>query len=56
VAAGPSDFFRKVADEFKYLRDHHAERAEKGNVDKSIREQVKADLDTLVEKNEKRGG
>lgn len=47
------DYHRKVSDEFKRLLDNFQEHAEKGNLDKVIREHVKGDLDNLVDKNEK---
>ncbi len=47
------EYHGKVADQYKKMRDDFQERAEKGNVDKTIREHVKSDLDNLVEKNEK---
>jgi hypothetical protein len=47
------EYHGKVADQYKALRDHFQEQAEKKSVDPVIREHVKSDLDTLVEKNEK---
>jgi hypothetical protein len=54
MATTTQEYHGKVADEFKRLRDNFHEHAEKGNVDKTIREHVKSDLDKLVTDNEKR--
>lgn len=53
MATSSQEYHGRVADEFKRLRDNFQEHAEKANVDQTIREHVKSDLDNLVDKNEK---
>ena len=48
-----NEYHSKVSDQFKMIRDHFLEHAEKNKVDPVIREHIKSDIDTLIGKNER---
>jgi hypothetical protein len=54
MALPPSDFGKKMAETYRGIKDTFEKAQSAQSSDKSIREEVAADLDRLIEKNEKR--